>query len=331
MIKLLRLLSALVLLSLGLTQHAAAAQQGKRSQLLHAYFRLCVLDQVGLHTTSMAGKQQADVAAQISDLVGDWSQSQKKSIRKTLTAQFGDTASTEFSNFVAEFTTAEEAQSAPYLTGLNGELGLKPAPDDYGALRAAMSAGPLKRNVQHAANLLSDVETWVDLQSRPGEVPSLEMWLTRDITLAAPVPTPAEPTDPLSALRSAEAKNVQSGPLPTDSVNPLDNFGEMRNARRESAIAEAREGMKQLAAERRAFEEELGAKRSAAAQSEAAAVKRQAQSIADAEKDAIEQRKNSWGTRLKTIMGATISATGGALLGGIGTRAGQEAADALFN
>ena len=45
----------------------------------------------------------------------------------------------------------------------------------------------------------------------------------------------------------------------------------------------------------------------------------------------LEQQQNSWGNKLKTVVGTTISAAGGAFLGGIGTQAGQKAADALFN
>ena len=59
-------------------------------------------------------------------------------------------------------------------------------------------------------------------------------------------------------------------------------------------------------------------------------MKRHADKLAATEKDALEQRKNSWGNRLKSIVGATVSAATGAFTGGIGTRAGQEAANAIF-
>jgi FtsZ-binding cell division protein ZapB len=104
----------------------------------------------------------------------------------------------------------------------------------------------------------------------------------------------------------------------------------MRKKRSERRLEEAQAGMEQVASERQAAEEEYAAKKTAAAQAEAEAMKRHADKLAATEKDALEQRKNSWVNRLKSIVGATVSAATGAFTGGIGTRAGQEAANAIF-
>jgi hypothetical protein len=83
--------------------------------------------------------------------------------------------------------------------------------------------------------------------------------------------------------------------------------------------------------ERRAAEDEAAARKLAAAQAEADAVRKQAEKLAAAESEAIEQRRNSWSGRLKSVLTTAIGATSGAFLGNVGSRAGEAAAEALFN
>jgi hypothetical protein len=59
-------------------------------------------------------------------------------------------------------------------------------------------------------------------------------------------------------------------------------------------------------------------------------MKNQADKLATAEKDALDQRQNSWGACLKTIVGSLVSSATGAFTGGIGARAGEEAVNAVF-
>ena len=53
--------------------------------------------------------------------------------------------------------------------------------------------------------------------------------------------------------------------------------------------------------------------------------------VSAAQSEAIEQRKNSWSGRLKSVLTATIGATSGAFLGNVGSRAGEAAANAIFS
>jgi hypothetical protein len=104
----------------------------------------------------------------------------------------------------------------------------------------------------------------------------------------------------------------------------------MRKKRHDKELAEAQDGMEQIANERKSAEEEYAAKKTSDAQAEAENMKRHADKLASTEQEALEQRKNSWGSRLKSIVGATVSAATGAFTGGVGARAGEEAVNAIF-
>jgi capsule polysaccharide export protein KpsE/RkpR len=110
----------------------------------------------------------------------------------------------------------------------------------------------------------------------------------------------------------------------------LASFSASRSERRAKALEEAQAGMQQVAAERQAAEQEYAAAKTAAAQAEADAMRKHADKLAAAEQEALEQRKNSWSGRLKQIVSTTIGAAGGAFFGGVGSRAGEAAANAVF-
>ncbi|MBO4448059.1 MAG: hypothetical protein J5807_01065, partial [Kiritimatiellae bacterium] len=76
--------------------------------------------------------------------------------------------------------------------------------------------------------------------------------------------------------------------------------------------------------------EEYNAKKQAAAAAEAAAMQAQAQKLAAAEQEAVEQDQNSWKTRVKGIVSSAAGAAGSAFLGGVGSRVGEAAAQAVF-
>lgn len=116
----------------------------------------------------------------------------------------------------------------------------------------------------------------------------------------------------------------------TSDYNPLDAYSRMRKTKRERALAEAHAGMQQVAAEREAAEKEYAAEQAARARAEAEAMKAHAQKLAAVEKEAMEQRQNSWGSRIKRIIGGTLSAATGAFSGGIGAAAGQRAVQEIF-
>ena len=133
-------------------------------------------------------------------------------------------------------------------------------------------------------------------------------------------------------LREAEAASEDfSGDGGEGSAGILESFGEGRKARRIKALEEAKAGMRQVAEERRAAEDEEAGKKMVAAQAEAEAVRKQAEKLAATQAQAIGQRRNSWSSRLKSVLTTTIGATSGVFLGEVGGRAGRAAADAVFN
>jgi hypothetical protein len=69
----------------------------------------------------------------------------------------------------------------------------------------------------------------------------------------------------------------------------------------------------------------------AAAQAEAAALQRHAEKLAAVEKDALDQRQNSWTSKLKNIVASTVSTATGVFFGSVGQRAGEAVTDAVFN
>ena len=88
--------------------------------------------------------------------------------------------------------------------------------------------------------------------------------------------------------------------------------------------------MAQVSEERRIADEEYNAKKQAAAAAEAAAMQAQAQKLAAAEQEAVVQDQNSWKTRIKGIVSSAAGAAGSAFLGGVGSRVGEAAAQAVF-
>jgi hypothetical protein len=113
-------------------------------------------------------------------------------------------------------------------------------------------------------------------------------------------------------------------------ANPLDMLSNLHSERRADALRQAEVGMSMVTAERQAAEDELAAKKLQQAQADATALKKQARVLAAAEKDAMAQRENSWGNRLKKIVGATATAAGGTFFGHVGAEAGRAAVDAIF-
>ncbi|MFH0880126.1 MAG: hypothetical protein V2A34_10475 [Lentisphaerota bacterium] len=116
-----------------------------------------------------------------------------------------------------------------------------------------------------------------------------------------------------------------------DAHNPLNDFSQLRDERRQKILEEAQAGMQQVAAERESAEQEYAATKTAAAQAEADAMKRQAEKLAATDAEALDQRKNSWGAKIKSIIGATVQTTASGFTGAIGSRAADEAVHAIFD
>jgi hypothetical protein len=155
----------------------------------------------------------------------------------------------------------------------------------------------------------------------------LAAWLARAEPAAPPAPPPSRGAQLAGA--EAEAPPVDDEAL-QGAASSLDGFSRLRQDRRQRAFADAEKAMTQVAAERTAVEQEAAARKLAAAQADAEAVKKQAARLAAADAEALEQRKNSWGNKLKGLAGSLISATTGAFTGTIGAEAGRRAAGELF-
>lgn len=321
---------------------ALSASPADTALLARSYLGFVLSQQVDRQVGILADDARPEDRDEILAAAQTWSAGRMNAIRASLEESLGDQARPMFEEFVGTFTAAERNLDAEILQEVSIALKLYPMPEDYAALKRVSLESVMTDEVRLASAWLSEVQTWMDLRRRGEDVPPLAIWLERGTPTAAPAvaeePAPtrrAAPAQPVrragGALADAEAEGFDQFEVGAeDEESPLDTFGSMRSKRREKAMQEAEAGMKQVADERRAAEEEYAAKKLASAQAEADAMKRQAEKLAAVEGEALEQRKNSWGNRLKSIVGATVGAATGAFTGGIGTRAGQEAANALF-
>jgi len=316
---------------------AAMADPTESELLLRSLFRHRLAVQAMAEAERLGAAAGAERAADVAAAADRWGRAVNESIRSELEAAFGDQARKRFADFVAAYAAAEARADPAHLADLARQMRWEAAPRDYAALRRTMTEQILAADVADAAHFLGEVQTWLDLRQRSADVPPLAAWLYRGEVVAvqpaagtsSPKLIPQRPV-PANSLRGAEAPAGEFTASEEASVGALEAFRSARTARREQAMQVAQAGMQQIAEERRAAEEELAAKTTAAAQAEAEAVKKQAEKLAAAEQEAIEQRKNSWSGRLKQIVSTTIGAAGGAFLGGVGSRAGEAAAEAVF-
>ena len=179
-------------------------------------------------------------------------------------------------------------------------------------------------DIAGAGRFLAGVQTWCDMKQSDPSAPAPRVWLDRGIQ---PKKVKQSKNPPWEAEVSAEYFTGDGG---EESSGSLESFGEGRKARRMKAIDEARAGMRQVVEERRADEDEEAGKKMVAAQAEAEAVRKHAEKLAPSQTQATGQRRNSWGSRLKSVPTTTIGATSGVFLGEVGGRAGRAAA-AVFN
>lgn len=301
--------------------------------LMNSYLEYSVVKHIPVEAETIAEPLDADAQAEINEIVDGWSKTYWSDVKEGLSERFGEQARGTFEAFVANLTKMEQAQNSSYLQYLCRAYEYGDCPDTYQELRSRIADEQLSDLLGACGSLLGEIQTWADLRSRGvDDLPPLAFWLTRsakmkgvpslDIAVAS-----AEPVDPLRAVEE---------PLPEysedeeDEGSFLDDFSAMEDKKRQQSIDEAKAAMEQVAAERRAVEEDIAAKKLAAAQKEAEAMKAHAKELAAVEAQALKQRERTFGARVKRIIGATMTAAGGAFIGEVGARAGQEAADALF-
>jgi len=309
--------------------------------LLRSVFRLNIVDQVAGQTKVFSENADDGAAAEIEAAVRVFRSANGEAIRAELESAFGASARDEFERFVEFFAKAEAESNGEALGRIVESAGAwTQAPETYVELRAAMVKDVVKDDIAAAGKFLGEIQTWLDLRKKAKDVPPLRAWLDREaegksVSVAGVKPatqrSATKKTGKKNPLREAEAQAGEFEEDEEEKGGALGSFGAARAERRQKALEDAQAGMQQVAEERRGAEEEFAAKKTSQAQAEAEAVRKHAEKLASAETEAIEQRKNSWSGRLKSIVSTTIGATSGAFLGEVGGRAGKAAADAVFN
>ncbi len=310
---------------------AGAAEPEDTRVLLTAYFQYVISRQIPAQAEGLATDYPEGQQKQVSVAMADWQGRVMKTVRKELGDQFGDDARQRFETFVAAYTTAEKSADAAYLAELARTAGLATGPKDYAGLHRLVTTDWLKRDLDAGAAILGEVQTWLDVARRTPDAPPLSAWLTRGTQSWGPgATTPAKPAR-RNALRESEATAGDFTAAEGDAPSALDALAQNRKERRQRALEESQAGMQQVATERDAAEREYAARKTAAATAEAEAMKRHADKLAATEAEALEQRKDSWGNKLKGILSSTIGAATGAATGGIGTEAGRRLSQAIFD
>ncbi len=313
---------------------SAAPVDSHDAVLIREYYRFRVADAAQTQAQTIAQHADAKAAEQIRQAVAEWRADRLRLIRTQLGKQFGARAREMFGQFVEEFTQAEKQGDAEYLRALATAAGLTPSPGTYDELAAHVLKTDLQKDSEAAANFLSELETWLAVRAKNQNAPPLDAWLRRKEPSGSAITTAGATRSPTprsqNPLRDAEASVSEFTPPEEGGDAGLVAFSSARSERRARALKEAQAGMQQIAAERDAAEKEYAAAKLAAAQAEAEAMRKHAEKLAAVEQEALEQRKNSWSGRLKQIVSATIGAAGGAFFGGIGSRAGEAAANAIF-
>lgn len=327
-----RLLHTLLIFALLVagTLVASAGETEDNLLLYRSYLQFLLTSQVQSQVQQLPAGAYAD---EVSQAAKRWGGQQKSAIKSRLEARWGDEARDKLAEFIDQYKQAEASKDASFLATLCDGRVPPLQQDGYPWLLNVMYAGPLSDTVTDGSDFLAEIQTWLDLKSKEETAVPLEAWLQRDQQTFAWMPPRkvVRVGKPVNPLRAAEAESAPFDDTDFEVVSPMSDYASQRDAKRKKALEEARTGMTQVAAERKAVEEELAKQELAAARVEAEAVQRQARRLAATEKEALDQRKNSWGNRLKRILGTTVSATGGAVLGGVGARAGSEAAGAIFD
>jgi len=316
--------SLLIVLSIwGLVLSVCAQPATDTGVLLNAYTRFVFASEVQAQILKLAQSMPEADAEQVKGEAAQWMTSEGEALRADLDERFGDEARDRFAEFVSEYTTAEKENNLHYLGLLASAGKLGETPFEFPAMRTLVMNKWLEAPVTDGSRLLGEIQTWGEVRALSPQTPPLTAWLHRGDT-----PASVKPVNPLAAAEaSAPEWVVPATPAP---MNPMDAFAQSRTEKRARALADSQAGMQQMAMERQAAESEYAAKKMAEATADADAMRAQAQKLAATEKEAIDQRANSWSGRLKKIVSATVGAATGAFTGGIGAEAGRQAAEAIF-
>lgn len=294
------------------------------SVLMAAFLQTHLTHSVGSQTDAWTDEVDEQAGKEIAAASDAWCKKFRAGVRKRLESQFGGEkeARAKLTEFVNGFMKAEKEEDSAYLKNLCSRLQLPdPKPANYAALREAALQQGLAEDMNRASVFLSGVQTWVEKKKEgTEELPDLASWLKA-------VQAPPPPANPLAGAE-AGLGSFQGGD--DEEGSPLDDFRDRRADKRKKALDQARDGMATVARERAAAEQEEASRKTVAAAAEAEAMQRHAQKLAAVEKEALEQRKNSWTSKLKGIVSSTIGTATGVFFGSVGQRAGEAVTDAVF-
>lgn len=322
------LASAVLAAATALAQLPSVQAVSDERALASAYLLSTLAEQVATKAVEAFGNVAATNGPSPREAAVEWKARIQQRIRGNLEARFGASARGRYETFVTEFLAAEQCADPEALRALHEKAGLQVPPTDYASFRRLAVESWLQADVAAAGDFLARVEAWVDLSGRVPATPPLDFWLgaTSPKSAAPPPPTP------VNRLAAAEATPAPI-PAPDDDEGDgaLSAFATARKTSRQQRVELAQSQMQQLATEREQWEQEWGRKKAARAQAEVEAMRRQAEALVQADKDALEQHKNSWGYRMKSVVSAVIGTTLGAFGTPIAQKAGEEAAQELFD
>lgn len=305
-----------------------AVTKGGTYTLLKGFYEYGLNEEVESGCLELMEDASASEVVQMKKVLASWQRGNMKSIKNSLVGTFGDNAKSKFEAFVAAYSKAESIADMKFFNSIIDDINLKSQVADYNELRRYAAKEIMASSLDGASVFLSDIQTWRELGVMGLDRPPLDVWLLRDSIGSGN----SEPKKKKRSLRGSEASAGKfKGTGMSDDANPLETLSKLRDEKRAKALKDAESGMAMIAAERQAAEQEYAAGKMAKAKAEADAQVAQAKKFAAAETEAIEQRKHSWGNRLKNIVGATVSAAGGAFMGHVGAEAGRQAINAVFD
>ncbi len=322
-----------------LAAHCAVASAAGMATLYTSYLRYEIAGKVSDMGASLCeGLVPADAAA-VREALEGWKSAQTQRVRRELEAEFGDVAQERFGGFIETLLGAEEKNESLYLVALGRAFELASPPSDYAALRQTVMAGPMAEDMKASAFILGSLQSWTQWKREGRPAPPLTAWLTRseagkDATQTTAPKPKAVPPPPGSVAALAAAEGGSQFAVPEEgeeeAPSPLAAYSDLVKQKREQMFKDSTAASEQLLAQRKEWEDDQAQKKTAAAEAEAESVKKHAEALAQADKDAIEQQQNSWQNKLKGVASALVSSAVGAFTGGVGTQAGEKLAEAVF-
>ena len=211
--------------------------------LLKRYFDFSLNDEVTSACQKIMSNAPASDKAEILEAVKAWTTGNKGNIRDSLVNAFGDDARSKYSEFIANYSSAESKGDVVFLKELAPKTGLKSEVSGYDQLRAAAARELMTSSLANASSFMGDVETWLELGVMDVERPPLDAWLLRD----RGVRVKTKAVKKKRSLRNMEASSGTFRTTGSGDANPLDALSKMRDEKRAKALKDATAGMAMVA------------------------------------------------------------------------------------